>query len=298
MRLHRQSRWYQEASSKEAKGLWPCLCRARARSSSDGVNDLLRHTTAACSYSRARFDSFSGTGTLQTPEWRSPSESHRQRRWFHETMRSAGLRCILAAMLLLLVPQSTLRAVIKRKYPLKSVIAEAEYILEAKVTRLEVKKKRLVVEVIQDFKGKLPFRRLNINLASGRAEDSEKMLRRLREDLHLVLFVVTVRRGVKNRDAGKEFRFLGFSEGTWFSLSSRSPPPDSGKEPETTAAVCAFRCSEIYMRRTYAGTTSELARLLPEVLAGKRPAPRLNDKEKPGLGPELPPRKVGGRSSR
>ena len=41
--------------------------------------------------------------------------------------------CWFLALLLLLVPQSPLRAVIKRKYPLKAVGAESNFIVEAKV---------------------------------------------------------------------------------------------------------------------------------------------------------------------
>jgi hypothetical protein len=187
-----------------------------------------------------------------------------------------------------------LRALIKTPYPMKTVIAEAQFIAESKVLELEAEKKRLVIEVSKDLKGKLPFRRLNVNLASPKVDDPEKkgddpdkLIRRLRQGLPVVLFALRKE---------KDYSFLGFSEGTWFSMSSRSSPPpqaDGESQSPPPAAVCAFGACEVYLRRTFAGSTKELLALLPDVLARKREPPPWNEKEPPGLGPELPPEKPG-----
>ena len=56
------------------------------------------------------------------------------------------------------------------------------------------------------------------------------------------------------------------------------------------ASTWAFTLCEIYLRRTFKGTTEELASVIRDVQAGKRKAPPYDAKEPPGLGPELAPR--------
>jgi hypothetical protein len=195
--------------------------------------------------------------------------------------------CLICALLL----GRTLHAVMKRPYRLKDLLAEAKYIAEGKVLSLDVEKRRAVFEVRKDLKGKLPFRRLNVVLvtpaarkeaAEEKEDDAAKMLPRLRVGLPLVIFAPREK---------ESFLFFGFTEGTWFSLESRTPPPPAepkeGGEPPP-AAVCSFLACEIYMRRTFAGTTKELLALIPEILAGKREPPAWNPNEPPGLGPVLP----------
>jgi hypothetical protein len=190
------------------------------------------------------------------------------------------------------VPAARLRAVYPEKYPLRNLLSDAKFVVEAKVARADAEKKRLVVEVARDLKGKLPFRRLNVNLAAGegtaKPEDAKKqdepdqVLRRVKDGTPLVVF------GFRDE---KGFKFLAFTEGTWFSVESRTPPPAKG-EPQAAdpppAAVCGFDACWPKLRRTYAGSTKDFLALLAEVIAGKREAPPVNDKEPPGLGPELP----------
>ncbi len=215
-----------------------------------------------------------------SPVRRKRSDSPNRRTEINAKRR---IRVAMAVVVGFVVSMAPLRALIERKYPLKEVLRECHFIVEAKVVRLDAGKKRVVVEVQRDLKGKLPFRKLNITLARARKGDAEKMVRRLRLELPLVFFAL------QREDL---FHFLGFTDGTWFSMTSRTPrpaPANPGTEParKVSPAVCSLRACEIYMRRTYAGKTKTLLGLLPDVLAGKRNPPPLDEKVKPGLGPEL-----------
>src|SRR5439155_27384590 len=52
-----------------------------------------------------------------------------------------------------------------------------------------------------------------------------------------------------------------------------------------------FTHFEPYLRKTFKGTTADLRQVIRAVLAGKKKAPPLDKKEKPGLGPEVEPPK-------
>ncbi|MFP6738312.1 MAG: hypothetical protein VCD34_06185 [Planctomycetota bacterium] len=172
-----------------------------------------------------------------------------------------------------------LEAMIVRKYPMKEVLKQSQYVFEARVQAVDSTRKRLVVEFVRDLKGVAPFSRLNLNLlVSPKKEHQGLLLKRVENGLPLVVFATRVR---------GDFFFLGYTNGTWFSMGSKSVP---AKDPERRgSAVCSFKYCEIYLRRTYKGKTSELLSLLPDVLSGKKPAPAYDPKVKPGVGPELKP---------
>jgi hypothetical protein len=184
-----------------------------------------------------------------------------------------------------LLPPQAARALIKQPYPLAQMLGEAEQVFEARVASVDAEKKRLVVEWVRDLKGETSFARLNINLRTAKkADDTEAVLKRVAEKLPLVAF---------SRRVKDETVLILFTEGTWFSLATKTPPApreDGAKAPAGTAA-CGLNVCEVYLRRTFAGKTKELLALLPEVLAGRKKAPPWNGDVKPGLGPELPPPK-------
>ncbi len=189
------------------------------------------------------------------------------------------LKRALPLFLLVLLGSIDLQAMIVRKYPMKEVLKQSQYVFEARVKAVDGTKKRLVVEFVRDLKGVAPFSRLNLNLmVSPKKEHQELLLKRVENGLPLVVFATRVR---------GDFFFLGYTNGTWFSMGSKSVP---AKDPGSRgSAVCSFKYCEIYLRRTYKGKTAELLSLLPGVLAGKKPAPAYDPKVKPGVGPELKP---------
>ena len=71
---------------------------------------------------------------------------------------------------------------------------------------------------------------------------------------------------------------LAFTNGTWFQVLGQT---------DGDQTRWAFTHCEIYLRRTFKGTTDELKQTVADVLAGKAKAPPPNPKEPPGLGPTL-----------
>lgn len=191
-------------------------------------------------------------------------------------MRGLFRSSMIGALILLLGP-SPLDAMIVRKYPMKEVLKQSQYIFEGQVKAVDAQRQRFVIEPARELKGRSPFSRLNLNLkVSAKKGDPGILLKRVRDGHPVVIFGTRVR---------GDFFFLGYTDGTWFSMGSKSVPSE---DPAKRApAVCAFRCCELYLRRTYSGKTAELLTLLPDVLAGKKPAPAYDPKIKPGVGPEL-----------
>lgn len=178
-------------------------------------------------------------------------------------------------------------AVIKTPLPLKSVLLQSVDVLEARVAIVDKKKGRVILEWSKDIRGRTKIAKLAVTVSGENAKkEFDRLDKRLRSGLPVVVFV---------SKGGKSTRFLFFSEGTWFSSTYASGvkpgrrPREQAKPKDTT--VTSFSACEIYLRRTYAGTTKDFLALLPGVIQGKRKAPKWNGKIKPGLGPELPPPK-------
>ena len=141
------------------------------------------------------------------------------------------LKRALPFFLLFLLGAIDLQAMIVRKYPMKEVLKQSQYVFEARVKAVDSAKKRLVAELVRDLKGVAPFSRLNINLlVSPKKEHQELLLKRVQNGLPLLVFATRVR---------GDFFFLGYTDGTWFSMGSKSVP---AKDPARRgSAVCSFR---------------------------------------------------------
>ena len=122
------------------------------------------------------------------------------------------LKRALPLFLLFFLGAIDLQAMIVRKYPMKEVLKQSQYVFEARVKAVDSAKKRLVVELVRDLKGLAPFSRLNINLmVSPKKEHQELLLKRVQNGLPLLVFATRVR---------GDFFFLGYTNGTWFSMGS------------------------------------------------------------------------------
>ena len=169
---------------------------------------------------------------------------------------------------------ATARAVITKSVPLREVIQAEHYIFTAKVERLDPEKPAVVLIAETDLKGQAPFRRLPIKLVGDREaqrhEHTPKLLKRLAPDLPLVVFA---------RKTGARYIAFGYTNGTWFQMIGHS---DGGGVVRWEFTHC-----EPYLRRTFKGTTAELAQVLRDGLAGTRAPPEPDPQEPPDLGPEV-----------
>ena len=103
-------------------------------------------------------------------------------------------RIAALAGLLLLLGGDPLAAMIVRKYPMKEVLKQSQYVFEGRVKAVDLQKQRFVVEVARELKGVSPFSRLNINLkVSPKKEHPGLLLKRVRDGHPVVIFATRVR---------------------------------------------------------------------------------------------------------
>jgi outer membrane protein assembly factor BamB len=176
---------------------------------------------------------------------------------------------------LLLVPASN--ALFTRLTPLSEVIQEHHFIVVAKVEMLDGDKLNAVFTIEEDLKGKFSVRKLAINLTGDaeakKLDHTPMLLKRLAPNLPVVLFV---------NQKSDSYIIFAFTNGTWFQMVAQK-----AAKPEDT--VFAFTHCEPYLTRTFKGTTEEMKKVVVDALSGKRKPPPANDKEPPGLGPEVKP---------
>ena len=108
-------------------------------------------------------------------------------------------------------------------------------------------KPAMILTITEDLKGKLPFRKLPINLRATTKDAKEGkhvplLLKRLAHDVPLVIFV-------RQRDE-ETFNAFAFTNGTWLQIL--------GRKPDDGPATWRFLNCEPYLRGTFKGTTEEL----------------------------------------
>jgi outer membrane protein assembly factor BamB len=168
-------------------------------------------------------------------------------------------------------------AVIIRLTPLSEVLEASTWIVTAKVDSLDEKRPAMMLVVDEKLKGKPTQTKIPVLLKGDKGAITRKeppqLLKRLETKLPLVLFITS-------REE-KHIAFA-FTNGTWFSLDGVKVDGE---------LRWSFSHLEPYLRRTYKGTTAEMAQTVRDALSGKRKPPGVDKKAKPGLGPEVAPAK-------
>lgn len=161
-------------------------------------------------------------------------------------------------------------AFIERLTPLADLLEDSDYIFVAQVEAIHAEQKLATFRACEDLKGKTRFRTLQVHLTGDKEKHIPHLLKRIAPGISVVFFLTPV---------DKQWLGLGYTNGTWFQVIGR---------PASETVQWHFTHCEIYLRRTFKGTTDELITVIREVLAGKRKPPPPNPKEPPGFGPELP----------
>jgi hypothetical protein len=178
---------------------------------------------------------------------------------------------LLAGSVSLGLSHPTWAAVQKEQTPFEMIFGVTEYIFVAKVTKLDPDRPTMVLVPSEHLKGKAPFERLPVNLkASGEKDDTPKLLKRVADDLPVVVFV--------NKPSEGQYKAIAFSNGTWFSLVGYI----DGESVRWSFVQC-----EPNFRRTFRGTTDEWITVVKLAVARKRKPPELDKTAAPGLGPEI-----------
>lgn len=185
-------------------------------------------------------------------------------------------RISIAAAILGALFVSTAHAVITAKTPLKVIEGDALYIFVGKVDKYYPERPAMMVEVIEDIKGKAPFRQLPINCKVADEKTFKEnqiapLLKRFGPDAEIIFFV--------NKLRGKTHITFAFTNGTWFQVfGTRTGEKDN--------VVFSLRSAEPFFRKSFKGTNDELRKLLKDHAAGKVKLPELDDKVEAGFGPE------------
>ncbi len=181
---------------------------------------------------------------------------------------------IAFALFIIVVATPAVLAVIMALLPLQTVIRSSQYIVVAKIEKVYPEKPAMLLNVEDDLKGKLPYRKLPVHLKGDSEADKlnhvPQLLKRLANDMPIILFV---------EEKDKKLTALAYTNGTWMQLV--------GDKTGADTAVWSLTHGEPYLRRTFKGPTAELKSLLIDVLAGKKRAPEIDKKESPGFGPEV-----------
>lgn len=193
-------------------------------------------------------------------------------RWSRSRVPCGGRWAVFLATAGILALTSPAEAVIQVLLPLQKVMNDSSEIFVARVERIDPEKPGLVLAVEKSLKGKTELTRIPINLKGDAESDKEKqtpeLLKRLATDLPIVAFVQ------KQPEGG--YMMLAFTNGTWFQVLGQG----EGKELRWAYTHC-----EIYLRRTFKGTTAELEQSISDVITKKKRPPAPNPKEPAGLGP-------------
>ena len=181
----------------------------------------------------------------------------------------------LVSVVLLLAATAPVRAVITALTPLSGPINENPFICTAVVESVNPDTPGVVLAVDEVLKGKPTFKKLAVNL-TGDADSQKKnetplLLKRVAPKMPLVLFVNV---------NGKSVTAFAYSNGTWFQMAGE-------KADDADVLRLPFTHLEPYLRRTYKGTTADMKQVVVDALAGKAEPPDPNQKEKPGIGPEV-----------
>ncbi|HIE27778.1 TPA: hypothetical protein EYP66_10865 [Candidatus Poribacteria bacterium] len=140
-------------------------------------------------------------------------------------------------------------AFVERKYALREVINECTNIVFGTLTSVDRKKQRAIVKVEEDVKGKSNFGKIKINVAVGQHRGNltspEKFMKALRVGNPVIIFY--------KYHAGA-IDALGHTSGTWFQTRTQV-----GNNPN---AWWTFTHIEIYMHRTFKGSTEDFQQLL------------------------------------
>ena len=153
-------------------------------------------------------------------------------------------------------------AYIERLYSLEEVLKESSNVILGRIEKIDRTKKRAIVTIERALKGPLEYRRVQVNLDPGPAQHTKYLLERWREGAPFLLFY--------HRN-GQEIASCGHCGDTWFQLFATH-------EANSDRVWWRFTHVEVWMGRTFDGTSEDLIATTEGVITGKIRAPKPNPK--------------------
>ena len=167
-------------------------------------------------------------------------------------------RVLLLSFILLLGLQfpftvSQTQAFIARHYTLQEVLAECSNIVFGTVTSVNQKRMTAKVKVEENLKGQSKFQEIKINLSTGQGNFPQKMIKKFKAGKPIIIFY---------KMEGQRIPSLGHVNGTWFQTFAQD-------RSDKSRVWWNFTHIEIYMHRTYKGSTPDFQKLVRDTLAGR-----------------------------
>ena len=158
---------------------------------------------------------------------------------------------LLGLQFLFTVPQT--QAFIARHYTLQEVLAECSNVVFGTVTSVNQKRMTAKVKVEENLKGKSDFEEIKINLSTGQGNFPEKMIKKFKTGKPIIIFY---------KKEGQRIPSLGHVDGTWFQTFGQD-------RSDKSRVWWNFTHIEIYMHRTYKGSTPDFQRVVRDTLVGR-----------------------------
>ncbi len=172
-------------------------------------------------------------------------------------MARSRWRLLIAACAIISFGIQTAHSFIAREYTLQEVIDACTNIAFGKVESVDREKQRAIVKLEEDLKGKSEFSHIKINLAVGQRKKEtspEMLMEKFNVGLPVIIFYQVV---------GSNLNCLGYVSGTWFQVFGAD-------NPDKNRVWWNFTHIEIYMDRTFSGSTEEFQRVVRATLSGKK----------------------------
>lgn len=168
------------------------------------------------------------------------------------------IRRLLFSFILLLCLQflftvSETQAFIARHYTLQEVLAECSNIVFGTVASVNQKRMTTKVKVEENLKGESDFQEIKINLSTGQGNFPEKMIKKFKVGKPIIIFY---------KREGRRIPSLGHVDGTWFQTFAQD-------RSDKSRVWWNFTHIEIYMHRTYKGSTPDFQWVVRDTLAGR-----------------------------
>lgn len=168
-------------------------------------------------------------------------------------IRPLPLSSILLLGLQFLFSVSETHAFIARHYTLQEVLAECSNIVFGTVTSVNQKRMTAKVKVEENLKGDSDFQEIKINLSTGQGNFPQKMIKKFKAGKPVIIFY---------KREGRRIPSLGHVDGTWFQTFAQD-------RSDKSRVWWNFTHIEIYMHRTYKGSTPDFQRVVRDTLAGR-----------------------------
>ena len=148
---------------------------------------------------------------------------------------------------------SQTQAFIARHYTLQEVLVECSNIVFGTVTSVNQKRMTAKVKVEENLKGRSNFQEIKINLSTGQGNFPKQMIKKFKVGRPIIIFY---------QREGQRIPSLGYIDGTWFQTFAQD-------RSDKSRVWWNFTHIEIYMHRTYKGSTPDFQQLLRDTFAGK-----------------------------